>query len=97
MTFQQFQKSWWSWLLFASIVAAAAFYRKWDKLSIILASILVVTGILRLFSKQIQNFAIRQAAQTLAKLPPEQRERELQRLSPDKREEVVKQINGHSG
>ena len=96
MTFQQFQKSWWSWLLFVTIIVVVGFARGWDKLALWCAGVLVVTGILRLFSRQTRGFAVRQMAKVLAKMAPEQRERELQRLAPDQREQVLRELEGHT-
>jgi hypothetical protein len=87
MTFRQFPKSWWSWLLFAAIVVAVGFARGWDKLSLWCAGVLAVTGVFRLFSRQTRGFAIRQMAKGLAMMSPEERERELQKLPRDQREQ----------
>src|SRR5262249_46644130 len=96
MTFKQFQKSWWSWLLFAGIAVAVGFSRGWDKFSLILAGVFVVTGILRLFSAPIRRFGVKQMASQLANMPADQRERELQRLSPDQRAEIIRELENHA-
>ena len=96
MTFQQFQKGWWSWLLFAAIVVVMGFGRHWDTLSLWCAGILAVTGIFRLFSRQTRGFAIRQMAKGLAMMPPEERERELQKLTPDQREQILRELENRA-
>lgn len=92
MTYQQFQKSWSSWLLFAAIVVAVGFARGWDKLTLWCAGVLVVTTIFRLFSRETRGFAIRQMAKGLAMTPPEQRERELQKLPLEQREQILRAL-----
>ena len=92
MTFQQFQKSWWSWVLCAVVVVAIGFSRQWDTISLICAGGLALSGLFRLFSAPVRRFAVRQAARGLAHMTPEQRERELQRMSPDQKAEVLKEM-----
>lgn len=92
MTFQQFQKSWWSWLLFAAIVVAAGFVRGWDKFSLWCAGVMAITGVFRLFARQTRDFVIRQIAKGLAMMSPEERERELQKLAPDRRAQVLREL-----
>ena len=96
MTFQQFQKSWWSWSLFATVVVVVGFMRGWDKFALWGAGILVVTGIFRLFADRMSAFAIRQIAKGLARMPPDQRERELQKLPPEQRAQVLRELENHA-
>jgi hypothetical protein len=96
MTSEAFFKSWWGWLVCFTIVVAVGFARHWDTWSIIASSVLVVTGTLRLFSRQTKRFSLRLMASSLAKMTPEQRERELQRLSPEERVQMLREINDHA-
>jgi len=92
MTFRQFLSSWWGWLLLVAIAATLGVVRHWDLLSLYCAGVLLLTGIVRWFSKQVHGFLLRGLTRYIRRLPPEKQERELLRLSQPQREEILREL-----
>jgi len=92
MTFKQFTASWWFWLLCVATAMIRGFLVRWDVTNWCLLALFGVTGICRLFSGSIREFALRKLAERLANMSVEQRERELQRVSPEQREWVLNEL-----
>ncbi len=96
MTFREFQKSWWSWLLFAAIVVVIGFVRGWDRFSIALLAVLGVTGVLRQLLGTFRTITIKRIANHLYKMPASKRGQELDKIAPEYRTEVQKELDNLS-
>jgi hypothetical protein len=92
MKLREFQKSWWSWLLFAAIIIVIGFVRAWDRFSVALLAVLGVTGVLRLLLGTFRTIAIKRVANHLNKMPANKREQELGKIALEYRSEVEREL-----
>jgi len=67
------EMKWGRWLICAVIAVALGFYRRWDSLAVVVLSVLVITGVLRLWVARSAPGLERR----IAKMTPDQRERFL--------------------
>ena len=79
-------------MTFVAIAVGLGFISNWSRVAIWCLCLLGVTGLVRLFSRQVKGFAVSTMARSISTMSAADRERELQRLSPEQRELVLKEI-----
>ena len=82
------ETKWGRWLICAAVALGFGFYRHWDTLSLIVLSMLLFTGVIRLwvavsapgFERRVAKMSPKQRERFLANMPEVERERWRERL-----------------